>query len=35
MTVLDHLIIMKDGQLTRIPAQSLREQVAPVAKKSA
>ncbi len=30
-----HLIVMKDGQLTRIPAQALREQVASIAKKSA
>lgn len=35
MTVLDHLIVVKDGQLTRIPAQSLSEQVAHVTKKSA
>ncbi|MFA6960027.1 MAG: hypothetical protein WC205_04655 [Opitutaceae bacterium] len=30
-----HLIVMKDGHLTRIPAQSLRERVAHGAKKSA
>ncbi|MCX6883789.1 MAG: hypothetical protein NTX27_01970 [Verrucomicrobia bacterium] len=30
-----HLIIMNDDQLTRIPAQSLREHVAHLAMKSA